>query len=128
MLEHAQHAELALLVDQGVVGDEREIEVQAQETRMELITSFCLILFTTSMPSRHLAEDGVHPIEVRLGRVADEELAAAGILAGMGHRQGAGHVLVGVEVGLALDLVARDRRCRRGDCPGSLERDRRPES
>ena len=72
---------------------------------MEVMTSFCLILFTTSMPSRHLAEDGVHLVEVRLGRVGDEELAAAGVLAGVGHGQGAGRVLVGVEMGLALDLV-----------------------
>jgi hypothetical protein len=28
MLEHAQHAQLALLVDQRVIGDDREIEMQ----------------------------------------------------------------------------------------------------
>jgi hypothetical protein len=28
VLKHAQHAELALLVDQGVVGDDRKVEVQ----------------------------------------------------------------------------------------------------
>jgi hypothetical protein len=28
MLKHTEHAELALLVDQGVIGDDREIEVQ----------------------------------------------------------------------------------------------------
>jgi hypothetical protein len=28
VLKHAQHAQLALLVDQGVVGDDREVEVQ----------------------------------------------------------------------------------------------------
>jgi hypothetical protein len=28
VLKHAQHAELALLVDQGIIGDDREIEVQ----------------------------------------------------------------------------------------------------
>jgi hypothetical protein len=28
VLKHAEHAELALLVDQGVIGDNREIEVQ----------------------------------------------------------------------------------------------------
>jgi hypothetical protein len=28
VLKHAQHAELALLVDQGVVGDDREVEMQ----------------------------------------------------------------------------------------------------
>jgi hypothetical protein len=28
VLEHAQHAELALLVDQGVIGDDSEVEMQ----------------------------------------------------------------------------------------------------
>jgi hypothetical protein len=28
VLKHAEHAELALLVDQGVIGDDCEIEVQ----------------------------------------------------------------------------------------------------
>jgi hypothetical protein len=28
VLKHAEHAELALLVDQGVIGDDREVEVQ----------------------------------------------------------------------------------------------------
>jgi hypothetical protein len=28
VLKHAEHAELALLVYQGVIGDDREIEVQ----------------------------------------------------------------------------------------------------
>jgi hypothetical protein len=28
MLEHPQHAELALLIDQGIIGDDGEIEVQ----------------------------------------------------------------------------------------------------
>ena len=80
------------------------------------MTSFCLILFTTSMPWVHLAEDRVNLVEMRLGGVGDEELAAAGVLAGVGHGEGAGGVLVGVQVGLALDLVARARRCRPGDC------------
>ena len=106
MLKHPQHAELALLIDQGIVGDDGEVEMQAQATRMEVMTSFCLMLLTTSIPWRHLAEDGVDPVEVRLGCVADEELAAAGVLPGVRHRERPGHVLVGVEVGLALDLVA----------------------
>ena len=46
-------------------------------------------------------------VQVGLGRVGDEELAAAGVLPGMRHREGSRGVLVGVEVGLALDLVAR---------------------
>jgi hypothetical protein len=28
VLKHAKHAEFALLVDQGVVGDDREVEIQ----------------------------------------------------------------------------------------------------
>jgi hypothetical protein len=28
VLEHAEHAQLSLLIDQGIVGDHRKIEVQ----------------------------------------------------------------------------------------------------
>ena len=38
--------------------------------------------------------------------MGDEELAAAGILAGVSHAQGACGVFVGIEVRLTLDLVA----------------------
>ena len=38
---------------------------------------------------RHLAEDGVAAVEVRLRREGDEELAAAGVGAGEGHADGA---------------------------------------
>src|SRR5216117_991508 len=55
----------------------------------------------------HLAEDGVDAVQVRLGRVADEELAAAGVLPRVGHRQRAGDVLMRVALGLALDRVPR---------------------
>src|SRR6185295_12279207 len=55
----------------------------------------------------HLAEDRVHSIEVRLWCVADEELASTGVLARMRHAERPGHVLMRVEVRLALDLVAR---------------------
>ena len=55
---------------------------------------------------RDLAEDRVDAIEVSLGAVTDEELTAAGVLAGVGHRKAARLVFVGVEVSLALDLVA----------------------
>ena len=51
-----------------------------------------------------VTEHGVHAIEVRLGLMADVELRAAGVAAGMGHRQGAGLVLLGVD--LAVDLIA----------------------
>ena len=53
-----------------------------------------------------LAEDRVNLVEMRLGAVADEELAATGILAGVGHGESAGGVLVGIKVGFTLDLVA----------------------
>src|SRR5687767_12128007 len=53
------------------------------------------------------AEDRVQAVEVRSGGVGDEELAAAGVLAGVGHAQRAGRVLLGVgRAGLALDVVA----------------------
>src|SRR5438034_11777218 len=52
-----------------------------------------------------LSENGVDAVKVRLGRMADEELAAAGVLAGVGHGQRSRHVLVDVLLGLALDGV-----------------------
>jgi hypothetical protein len=52
VLEDAENAELSLLIDEGVVGDEREVEMQGQATRIELMTSFCLMLLTTSIPCR----------------------------------------------------------------------------
>src|SRR2546429_7168332 len=53
-----------------------------------------------------LSENGVDAVKVRLGRMADEELTAAGVLAGVGHGQRSRHVLVDVLLGLALDGVA----------------------
>src|SRR6266516_3932597 len=53
-----------------------------------------------------LSENGVDSVKVRLGSMADEELAAAGVLAGVGHGQRPRHVLVDVLLGLALDGVA----------------------
>ena len=50
VLEHAEHAELALLIDQGVVGDDREIEMQGSANSNRRDDVVCLILFTTSMP------------------------------------------------------------------------------
>src|SRR6188474_1012282 len=43
---------------------------------------------------------------MRLGAVADEELTATGIFAGVGHGESASGVLVGIQVGFTLDLVA----------------------
>jgi len=105
MLKHAEHTEFSLLVDESVVGDDREIEVQrsVDSDGRDHVVLFDLVHYVHAF--RDLAEDRMHPIEVRLGRMTDEELAAAGVFPGMRHRKSAGHVLVGVEVGLALDLV-----------------------
>jgi hypothetical protein len=48
MLEQTEDGELALLVYQGVVGQDREVEKQGQATRMDVISSFLRIAFTTS--------------------------------------------------------------------------------
>src|SRR3989454_169723 len=53
-----------------------------------------------------LSENGVDSVKVRLGRMTDEELAAAGVLPGVGHGQRPRDVLVDVLLGLALDGVA----------------------
>src|SRR5207237_10511582 len=54
-----------------------------------------------------LSEDRVHAFEPWRGDVRDEELGAVGIGAGVGHGQGAALELVGVALGLVLELVAR---------------------
>src|SRR5436309_15659775 len=59
---------------------------------------------------RDLSENGVDSVQVRLGGMTDEELAAAGVLSGVGHGQRPRHVLVDVLVGLAFDGVARPTR------------------
>src|SRR5258706_662580 len=56
---------------------------------------------------RDLSENRVDAVQMPLRRVADEELAAAGVLAGVGHGQRSRDVLVDVLLCLALDLVAR---------------------
>src|SRR5439155_5634876 len=53
------------------------------------------------------AEDGLDAVQVWLGRVADEGLAAAGVLPRVRHGQRAGDVLMRVALGLALDRVPR---------------------
>jgi len=40
-----------------------------------------------------LSDNGINTIQVRLGLVAEEELASARVLAGMGHREAAGLML-----------------------------------
>src|SRR6266705_2957303 len=53
-----------------------------------------------------LSDNGVDSVKVRLGSMADDELAAAGVLPGVGHGQRPRDVLVDVLLGLALDGVA----------------------
>ena len=43
VLEHPEHTQLSLLVDQGVISDNGKVEVQLQLTRIEVMTSFCRI-------------------------------------------------------------------------------------
>lgn len=107
VLKHAEHAELALLIDQGVVGDNREIEVQGSgdSDRGNDVVLFDLVDDIHAFG--HLAEDGMYFVEMRLRCVGDEELAAPGVLAGVGHGERSDRMLVGVEVGLALDLITR---------------------
>jgi hypothetical protein len=107
MLEHAEDAQLTLLIDQGVVRDNREIEVQksGDSDGGNDVVLFDLIYHIHALGD--LTEHSVHPVEMRLGRVGDEELTPARVLAGVGHGQGAGGVFVGVEVGLTLDLISR---------------------
>ena len=50
MSPDAEHGQLALLVEQGVVAQHGEVDARVQLTRIELITSPCLIALTTSMP------------------------------------------------------------------------------
>src|SRR3989449_4739467 len=52
-----------------------------------------------------LSENGVDSVKVRLGRMAHEELTAAGVLSSVCHGQRPRHVLVDVLLGLALDGV-----------------------
>ena len=72
------------------------------------------ILRTTSMPSVDLAEDRVPVVEVRRRRQRDEELAAVGVRAGVGHRQDAGLVVAQRRDGTRRRTCSRGRRC---PCP-----------
>jgi hypothetical protein len=67
VLEHAQHAELALLIDQSVVGDDGEIEMQrlSDPDGGDHIVLLDLVDHVHSLG--YLAEDCVDAIEVRLG-------------------------------------------------------------
>jgi hypothetical protein len=43
VLEHPEHTQLPLLIDQGVISDNGKVEVQLQLTRIDVMTSFCRI-------------------------------------------------------------------------------------
>src|SRR5256886_7782461 len=58
-------------------------------------------------PLGDLPKHGVHSVEMSLGRVTDEELAAAGVLTGVRHRQRSRDMLVRVFLRLTLDRVSR---------------------
>jgi hypothetical protein len=107
MLKHAKDAEFALLVDQGVIGDNREIEMQKSGDSDGGNHVVLLDLVHHVHALRDLAEDRMHAVQMGLGRMRDEELAAASILAGMRHGKSTSGVLVGVQMGLTLDLVSR---------------------
>ena len=66
VLEHAEHAELALLIDQGVVGDNSEVEVQgsADSDGRNDVVLFDLVHHIHAFSD--LPEDGVHLVEMRL--------------------------------------------------------------
>src|SRR2546430_10323896 len=54
-------------------------------------------------PLGDLPKHGVHSVEMSLGRVTDEELAAAGVLTGVRHRQRSRDMLVRVFLRHTLD-------------------------
>jgi hypothetical protein len=107
VLEHAQHAELTLLIDEGVVRDDGEVEVQSSGDSYRCDDVVLLDLVHDVHAFRHLAKYRVDLIEMRLRRVGNEKLTSSGVLPGMCHREGSGGVLMGIEVGLTFDLVSR---------------------
>ena len=66
VLKHAEHAELALLIDEGVIGDHGEIEVQGSGNSNGRNDVVLLDLVHHIHALDNLPEDGVHSIEVRL--------------------------------------------------------------
>ena len=57
------------------------------------------------LAARHVAEDGVLAVEVRLGGSRDEELAAVRVGAGVGHREDARLVRERIALDLVVELV-----------------------
>src|SRR5580704_6741169 len=53
-----------------------------------------------------LAEDGVLAIQPIGSNVGDEELAAIGVRTGIGHRERAHLMAIGIALGLILELIA----------------------
>jgi hypothetical protein len=66
VLKHAEHAELALLIDKGVIGDHGKVEVQGSGDSDGRDDVVLLDLVHHIHAIANLTEDGVHPIEVRL--------------------------------------------------------------
>ena len=66
MLEHAEHTELALLVDQGIIGNNSEVEVQGSADSDGRDDVVLLDLVHYIHPFGDLAEDRVHLIEMWL--------------------------------------------------------------
>ncbi len=66
VLKHAEYTELALLVDQGIVGDDSKVEVQgsADSDGRDDVVLFDLVHDIHAFSD--LPEDGVHLIEMRL--------------------------------------------------------------
>jgi hypothetical protein len=66
MLKHAEHTELALLVDQGIVGDNSEVEVQGSADSDGRDDVVLLDLVHHIHAFGDLPEDGVHLVQMRL--------------------------------------------------------------
>ena len=67
VLKHAEHAELALLIDQGVVGDDCEIEVQgsADSNGRDDVVLLDLVHYIHALGN--LTENRVNLVQMRLG-------------------------------------------------------------
>lgn len=85
VLKDSQDAQLPLLVDQRIVCDDGKIEMQSSGNPDRGDDVILLNLVHDVHAFRHLAEDGMDPIQVGLGRVGNEKLAPAGVFPGMRH-------------------------------------------
>jgi len=107
VLKDAEDRQLALLIDEGVIGENCKVDLQnsGHPDRVDHVIPLDPIHHVHAL--RHLSEDRVLAVEMPLRRVTDEKLAPAGVLARVGHRERSRDMLVGVEVGLAFDAVTR---------------------